>query len=235
MKCPSCGAQAAQGAPFCSACGESFAGRFPPGTIKGAPRTSGMAITGFVTSFVCGVVGLIFSLIGWKECRKSNGWIKGEGFAIAGFIISVANIGFLILGFIAMTSFFDYMDKSVRSSEAEYNLKRLQRSVREYHAINGALPVGSAPLTPAKSCCEDPSGCYSADSEFSDSASWRLLDFEVFGSQDFQYSYESDGKQFRARAVGDSDCDGTEVVYELRVDVIDGNATGTITKPKNRD
>ena len=194
-----------------------------------------MAITGFVTSFVCGIVGLIFSLLGWKECRKSNGAIKGEGFAIAGFIISIANIGFLILGFIAMSSFFDYMDKSVRYSEAEYNLKRLQRSVREHHAINGTLPVGSAPLTPAKSCCEDPSGCYSADGEFSDSAAWRLLDFEVYGSQDFQYSYESDGKHFRAKAVGDSDCDGTEVVYELRDDVIDGDATGTITKPKNRD
>jgi hypothetical protein len=234
MKCPTCGAVTADG-PFCSSCGASFAGRFPPGAIKGPPKTSGMAITGFVTSFFCGIVGIIFSLIGWKECRKSSGVIKGEGFAIAGFIISVANIGFLILGFVAMTSFFDYVDKAVRHSEAEYNLKRLERAVKTHHIINAELPIGRAPLTPAKSCCEDPSGCYSADAEFSESAAWRQLDFEVYGSQDFQYSYESDGRTFRAKAVGDSDCDGTEVVYELRIDIVDGNATGTITRPKNRD
>ena len=151
MKCPSCGAVTADGTPFCSSCGASFEGRFPPGTIKGPPKTSGMAITGFVTSFVCGVIGLIFSLIGFQECRKSNGAIRGEGLAIAGLVISIANIGFLILFFVAMSSFFDYMDKAVRYSEAEYNLKRLERSVKTHHLINAELPIGRAPLTPAKS------------------------------------------------------------------------------------
>lgn len=195
-----------------------------------------MAITGFVTSFVCGVIGLIFSLLGLQECRKSNGTVRGEGFAIAGLIISIANIGFLILFFVAMSSFFDYMDKSAtRFSEAEYHLKRLERSVKVHYSVSGELPTGSAPLTPARSCCEDPSGCYSAEDEFASSPAWRQFDFEVYGSQDYQYSFESDGKSFRAKAVGDRDCDGIEVVYELRVDVIDGTAIGTITKPKNRD
>ena len=222
--------------PFCSSCGASLEGRFPPGTIKGPPKTSGMAITGFVTSFVCGAIGLIFSLIGFQECRKSKGTIRGEGFAIAGLIISIANIGFLILFFVAMSSFFDYMDKSVtRFSEAEYNLKRLERSVRVHHAVNGDLPTGSSPLTPVRSCCDDPSRCYSAEDEFAESPAWRQLDFEVYGSQDFQYSFEGDGKTFHAKAIGDRDCDGIQVVYELNVEIVDGAAVGTITKPTNRD
>ncbi len=52
-------------------------------------RTSGMAIAGFVLSFFCGLLGLIFSLIGYNECKASNGEIGGEGLALAGIIISI--------------------------------------------------------------------------------------------------------------------------------------------------
>jgi hypothetical protein len=52
-------------------------------------RTSGMAIAGFVLSFFCALLGLIFSCIGYSECKKSNGTVTGEGLAIAGIIISI--------------------------------------------------------------------------------------------------------------------------------------------------
>ncbi len=57
-------------------------------------RTSGMAIAGFVLSFFCSVLGIIFSCIGYSECKKSNGQVTGEGLAIAGIIISI--IGLLL-------------------------------------------------------------------------------------------------------------------------------------------
>jgi hypothetical protein len=57
-------------------------------------RTSGMAIAGFVLSFFCGLLGLIFSCIGYSECKKSNGTVTGEGLAIAGIVISI--LGFLL-------------------------------------------------------------------------------------------------------------------------------------------
>lgn len=60
-----------------------------PGEIT---RTSGMAIAGFVLSFFCGLLGLIFSLIGYNECKASNGTVGGEGLALAGIIISLVSM-----------------------------------------------------------------------------------------------------------------------------------------------
>ena len=75
-------------------------GGMPPGGYGayGAPpvmpRTSGMAIAGFVLSFFCAILGLIFSIIGYNEAKKSNGMVTGEGLAIAGIVISI--LGMLI-------------------------------------------------------------------------------------------------------------------------------------------
>lgn len=55
-------------------------------------RTSGMAIAGFVLSFFCGLLGLIFSIIGYNECKNSNGEVTGEGLALAGIIISIVGM-----------------------------------------------------------------------------------------------------------------------------------------------
>jgi hypothetical protein len=116
MNCPTCGAQTQPNAAFCSQCATNLL--VPPGTLPppnpygqynpyghtpyGQPpmgdpayyapiatRTSGMAIAGFVLSFFCGLLGLIFSCIGYSECKKSNGTVNGEGLAIAGIIISI--------------------------------------------------------------------------------------------------------------------------------------------------
>ncbi len=51
-----------------------------------------MAIAGFVLSFFCGLLGLIFSLIGYNECKTSEGRIGGEGLALAGIIISIISM-----------------------------------------------------------------------------------------------------------------------------------------------
>jgi hypothetical protein len=57
-------------------------------------RYSGMAIAGFVVSFFCGLLGLIFSIMGHNECKRSEGMVDGDGLAIAGIVISA--IGLLI-------------------------------------------------------------------------------------------------------------------------------------------
>jgi hypothetical protein len=97
MNCPNCGAVNAPNAAFCSQCATNLL--VPPHLMHGMgtpvmPRTSGMAIAGFVLSFFCGLLGLIFSAIGYSECKKSNGMVTGEGLAIAGIIISI--VSFLI-------------------------------------------------------------------------------------------------------------------------------------------
>ena len=97
MNCPACGAGNQPNAAFCSQCATNL--MVPPG--MGAPaymppiqatRTSGMAIAGFVLSFFCGLLGLIFSVIGYSECKNSAGGVTGEGLAIAGIIISILSM-----------------------------------------------------------------------------------------------------------------------------------------------
>lgn len=62
----------------------------------GAPKTNGMAITGFVCSLLCWPLGLVFSLIGMSQTSKdpSQG---GRGLAIAGLVISIVSIVLTII------------------------------------------------------------------------------------------------------------------------------------------
>ena len=53
-----------------------------------------MAIAGFVLSFFCGLLGLIFSVMGYNECKRSGGLVSGEGLAIAGIVLSVLGMLF---------------------------------------------------------------------------------------------------------------------------------------------
>ncbi len=95
MTCPRCNTVNPAGSVACSACGTAPLPALPPGYVLVADRrglpTSGMAIAGFVLSFFGGisVLGLIFSVLGYNACRRSQGQLKGEGLALAGIIISI--------------------------------------------------------------------------------------------------------------------------------------------------
>ena len=62
-------------------------------------KTNGMAITGFVLSFFCGILGIVFSAIGLSQTGKNPNQ-GGRGLAIAGLIISIVSlvISFIWLG-----------------------------------------------------------------------------------------------------------------------------------------
>ena len=108
MNCPSCGTVNQPNAAFCSQCATNLLipagmggamGAVPP--VYTQTRTSGMAIAGFVLSFFCSILGLIFSCIGYSECKKSMGTVTGEGLAIAGIVISILQF---LLGIVWMTT-----------------------------------------------------------------------------------------------------------------------------------
>jgi Domain of unknown function (DUF4190) len=67
-----------------------FNGQNQKSAATGGTTTNGMAIAGFVCSIVLGpLFGLIFSIIGLSQIKKSPEKYTGEGFAIAGIAISV--------------------------------------------------------------------------------------------------------------------------------------------------
>jgi len=49
----------------------------------------GLCIAGFIFSFLCSILGLIFCLVSLGECKRRN---AGVGLCIAGIIISILNI-----------------------------------------------------------------------------------------------------------------------------------------------
>lgn len=110
MTCPRCNTINPMGSVACATCGTPLM-QMPPGQgympppgqpyVMMAPmvqqRTSGMAIAGFVLSFLCSILGLIFSILGYNECKSSQGMVKGEGLALAGIIISIVSLALGIL------------------------------------------------------------------------------------------------------------------------------------------
>lgn len=131
---------------------------------------------------------------------------------------------------------FDSYAKKAKRSEAELNLDAIGKSAKVNYITDAEFPKAQVPLTPATTCCATPSKkCPATASDWQGVDAWDRLDFEMTEDHYFRYSYESDGVTFVARAVGDLDCDGQEVVYELRGEVVDGNPQVTLTKPSTRD
>jgi hypothetical protein len=147
---------------------------------------------------------------------------------LGGVLIPTATIG--ILAAVAIPAFMDYMKKS-KQTEATLQLNKLEKNLKVAHMTNRSFPKGTAPLTPAKSCCEGPNHkC--ADAAAWKQPIWQELDFEIDQPHLFRYAYESDGKTFMLRAVGDLDCDGTEITYVVTgVADAQGTVSSTIVEP----
>ena len=110
MSCPRCGSVMAPGAGFCSSCGMNLGGgpqgMMPPTMTPPMPqRTSGLAIAGFIVSFFCGVVGLVLSILGRNECKRSGGAVGGGGLAIAGIVISALHLVAAVLYLVVVLVF----------------------------------------------------------------------------------------------------------------------------------
>jgi hypothetical protein len=125
MFCPACAHSNPPGANWCAACGNGMPNQMHPPAPHmsyGHPspyyapspvtrRTSGMAIAGFVLSFFCGILGLIFSIMGYNETKREPDRVEGQGLAIAGIVISIVTtiIGILYAIMLArLKSEFDF-------------------------------------------------------------------------------------------------------------------------------
>jgi len=195
-----------------------------------AQRTSGLAIAGFVCSFFCGLLGLILSILGLSEISRSNGTVKGRGLAIAGIVISIVLFLVGVLAAVAIPAFVDYTKKA-KKSEASLQLNKMSKHAKIYFAENGAFPTGSAPLTPAQSCCGQAANKCQVDVAAWNTPEWQTIDFQIDEPGNYQYSFKGDGKTFDGYAVGDLDCDTEMATYHLHMESQAGNPTMTITDP----
>lgn len=145
-----------------------------------------------------------------------------------GLLVPTAVIG--MLAAVAVPAFMDYMKKS-KKTESALQLNKLAKNLKAYAAVNSALPKVSAPLTPAKSCCEFPGArCETTAADWAVPA-WQELEFMIPEPHLFRYSFESDGTKAVALAVGDLDCDGTEITYKLEATLLGNGVQVTITEP----
>ena len=94
MFCAKCGKELDNDAVVCPYCGVPT-GNFRLGTNGedvNVPQTNGIAIAGFVCSFLVPVLGWVFGGIGLARANKRNG--IGKGFSIAA--IAIASASFLL-------------------------------------------------------------------------------------------------------------------------------------------
>mgnify|MGYP000172882995 FL=1 len=63
-------------------------------------KYNGLAIAGFICSFLVSLLGLILSIVGLNQIKKQGG--KGKGLAIAGIIISAAGMVIQVILVIAL-------------------------------------------------------------------------------------------------------------------------------------
>jgi len=130
MNCPRCGSEMQLSDPVCPRCGTRNEAYMPaqpeqqpydqqyqqpynqqpyqqyqqPVYYAQPPKQSnGMAIAGFILSFLFPLLGLIFSIIGSSKAKQMDG--AGQGLATAGIVISVA---FMLLGGIVAAAGMSY-------------------------------------------------------------------------------------------------------------------------------
>jgi len=102
--CGRCAAPNVDSAVTCAACGAPLQASAAPDAQAGAPtgapppayyagyapagRMNGLAIAGFVCAFLCWPAGIIMSIIAYNQCKANPEELRGQGFALAGIIIS---------------------------------------------------------------------------------------------------------------------------------------------------
>ena len=130
-----------------------------------------------------------------------------------------------------------YMARS-KMSEAELNLRAIEKGLKMTYIETAAFPVGEVGPTPtAGSCCLGPGKkCAPDPSLWTGVDVWDQLDFEVTEPAYFSYAYRStSGARATAEAIGDLDCDGVMATYTLACEAVNGEPRCETTRPPRAD
>ena len=94
MFCSHCGKEASNNSAVCRNCGRLLAGTHMDDYVNSGRDTNGMAIAGFICSFIIPLLGWIFGGIGLARSRDCSG--KGAGYSIAAIVIATIH-SFILL------------------------------------------------------------------------------------------------------------------------------------------
>jgi prepilin-type N-terminal cleavage/methylation domain-containing protein len=157
-----------------------------------------------------------------------------RGFTLIELMIVVAIIG--ILATVAIPAFMDYVKRSKRS-EAVLQLNKIGKNAKRTYGESASYPAGTVGPTPARpgtgGCCGGTGAKlnHCAANPAAWTGMWKALDFQIDEDTLFYYSYGGAAQSFTATAVGDLDCDGTEVTYTLNGTSVNGNPSATLSEP----
>ena len=158
-----------------------------------------------------------------------------RGFTIIELMIVVAIIG--VLAAVAIPLFMGHM-KQAKASEAMLQLNKMAIDAKTYYFTNSKYPQGSAGVLPGAdgAACQGPNGHFAVSTAWSQDPIWSALSFEVVDPNLFSYHFTSTTPSTaQGLAVGDLDCDGVTITYQLNLNASQEPSATYVEPPPSAD